>query len=76
LEQPEVVSTIFGWYRAYTDGFLPFGGAITDQPNNLVIAFQEISLIKGILDAEDAEKAKDGNDNVGNGFKSVLNKKG
>jgi hypothetical protein len=66
-------STLFGWYRAYSDGFLPFAGALTDQPNNLVIAFQEISLIKGLLDEEDAKRSQDGNDNVDNGgFKSVL----
>lgn len=59
LEQPEIVSRLFRHYRAYTDGFLPEQGAVTDQANNLVLAFDDISLAKGALDSEDMEAAKD-----------------
>ena len=74
LEDPEAANRLFGFYRGYTDGFLPFAGAITDQPNNVVIAFQDISIAKGVLDQEDAEDA--GNDNpIEEGrYKSVLGK--
>jgi hypothetical protein len=67
------------YYRAYQDGFLPYGTALAHQPNVLVEALMEVSAAKSALDAEDAEKAENGNDNVtaeGDGFKSVLKHKG
>jgi hypothetical protein len=64
---------LFDRFRSYSDGFLPEPGALTDQPNNLVIALTEISMTKGALDNEDAEKDREEEtltDDGGN-FKSV-----
>lgn len=70
LEEPNVVNTVFTYFRSYTDGFLPFAGALTDQPNNLVEALMEISIVKDILDAEDADTDNDNNEE--GDFKSII----
>lgn len=72
-EDAGTVRKIFRYYRGYLDGFLPFDGAISDQPANLVECFAEISSVKSILDADDMDQNRNGNDDSSDseGFKRV-----
>lgn len=62
------------YYRGYQDGYLPFAGALTDQPNNIVECLMEIANVKAVLDKEELDKSGN-NDSSSSGFKSVLSEK-
>lgn len=53
---PDTMGELFTIYVDYQAGFLPFGGAMSDQPNALVEAIRLFARVDAELTREEAEK--------------------